>query len=411
MIALLLVLAEVTVIEHARIDTGDGRRIDDGMVVIRGDVIAAVGVTTEVRDATRRIDARGRWVTPGLVDADALTGLVEVPLEKATVEVGLDPSYDAVRAAFSVLDGFNPRSVVIPVTRVEGVTSTVLTPQGGLVSGRGAAVQLLGDSVDEMLIRSPIGVWADASVGGRQASYGARGGILLRLREVIDDVRQYVRRKNDFERNQMRKVAASRLDLEALIPVIERKLPLVVEVHRATDIQALLRFAADEKLRLVLAGCEEGWMVAREIAEARVPVIVSALADLPRSFEALGARAENAALLAKAGVKIAISPRERGMATSRTLRLEAGNAVANGLPWVEALAAVTRNPAEIFELGRVGLLSPGKSADLVIWAGDPFEPLTRPEKVFIRGRDLPLVSRQTELRDRYRDLGRARPRP
>jgi imidazolonepropionase-like amidohydrolase len=218
-----------------------------------------------------------------------------------------------------------------------------------------------------------------------------------------------MRRRQDFERNQMRKVGASRLDLEALIPVVEGRLPLVVEAHRASDLQALLRFAREQKLRLVISGGQEAWMVAAELAAAKVPVIVSALPDLPRSFETLGARLENAALLARAGVRIAISPRETEGHFSRTLRIEAGNAVAHGLPWEAGLTAITRAPAEIFDVdATLGSLAVGRSADLVVWSGDPFEPLTRPRHVLIRGQELPLRSRQTELRDRYRDLRGAR---
>jgi imidazolonepropionase-like amidohydrolase len=153
-------------------------------------------------------------------------------------------------------------------------------------------------------------------------------------------------------------------------------------------------------------------MVAHDIAEAKVPVIVSALPDLPRAFEALGARLENAGLLAKAGVKVAISPRSREDHFTRTTRLEAGNAVANGMAWEDALAAVTRLPAEIFGVaGVAGTLAAGKSADVVVWSGDPFEPLTRPRHVFIAGRQIPAVSRQTLLRDRYKNLRGARPLP
>jgi len=401
-------------IEHARIHTGDGHKIDDGTLVVRGETILAVGASAEVRvpDGARRVDGRGLWVTPGLVDAEALTGTVEVTQEDSTDDSGLDGRYDAIRAAFSVLDGLNPRSVLIPVTRIEGVTTSVLVPHGGLVSGRQAVVRLAGDSAEAMVVRSPAAIYATASGPGRAAAFGARGGVMLRLRELFDDVRQYARRRQDFERNQMRKVGASRLDLEALIPVVEGKLPFVVEAHRASDLQAVLRFAREQKIRLVISGGEEGWMVGKELAAARVPVIVSALPDLPREFEALGARLDNAALLARAGVQIAISPREHDGPFSRTLRLEAGNAVAHGLPWEEALAAVTRTPAEIFDVGALlGTLAQGRSADLVVWSGDPFEPLTRPRQVFIRGREIPLRSRQSELRDRYRDLRVARPRP
>ena len=262
------------------------------------------------------------------------------------------------------------------------------------------------------MVRGSAGIYANLAEPGRAAAYGARGGWMLRLRELFDDVRQYARRRGDFERNQMRKVAASRLDLEALIPVVERRLPLVVEAHRASDIQAALRLAREERIDLVLTGVEEGWQVASEIAAAKVPVIVSALPNLPRAFEALGARLDNAALLAAAGVPVALSPRARTEHSSRTLRLEAGNAVANGLPWELALAAITRVPAAIFDMGRSsGMLAPGSPADLVIWSGDPFEPLTRPRHVIIAGRELLLRSRQTDLRDRYRHLDGMRPRP
>jgi imidazolonepropionase-like amidohydrolase len=400
--------------EHARVHTGDGHTFEDGTVVVRGESILAVGpaATTPVPEGARRIDARGSWITPGLIDAEALTGTVEVNYEASTDDSGLDDRYDAIRAAFSVVDGFNPRSVLIPITRMEGVTSSVLVARGGLVSGGEAVVRLAGEGVEAMVVRAPAAVYATAARPGRAVAWGARGGVMLRLRELFDDVRQYARRRQDFERNQMRKVGASRLDLEALVPVAEGKLPLVVEVQRASDIEGLLRFAREQKLRLVLSGCEEGWLVAREIAAAHVPVIVSALPDLPRQFEQLGARLENAALLARAGVEVAISPREDEGHFSRTLRLEAGNAVANGLPWDAALAAITRTPAEIFGVGAtLGSLAPGKAADLVVWSGDPFEPLTRAQRVIIAGREIPLRSRQTALRDRYRDLRQGRPTP
>jgi imidazolonepropionase-like amidohydrolase len=255
-------------------------------------------------------------------------------------------------------------------------------------------------------------MYASLAAAGRATAFGARGGALLRLRELFDDVRQYARRREDFERNQMRKVAASRLDLEALVPVVEGRLPLVVEAHRASDIEAALRLARDERLKIVLSGCDEGWLLAADIAAAGVPAIVSVLGNLPRSFEALAAHLENAARLHRAGVAIAISPRERGDHASRTLRLEAGNAVAHGLPWEAALTAVTAAPAAVFGVADThGTIAPRRSADVVVWSGDPFEPLTRPRHVFIAGREIPPRSRQTELRDRYRNLSGARPAP
>jgi imidazolonepropionase-like amidohydrolase len=395
-------------ITHARVHPGDGQRIDDGCVLLRGGHIAAVGpaASVTVPPGAHVIDGKGLWITPGLVDAEASTGLADIFAERSSVDTKLDDRYDAVRAAFSVLDGLNPRAVAIPVTRIAGVTSTVLAPDGGLVSGQGALVRLSGGSVTQMVVRAPAGVYASIAADGRAAAFGARGGPLLRLRELFDDVRLYLQRRRDFERNQLRKVAASRLDLEALIPVVQRRVPLVLEAQRASDIQAALRFGREQRLDLVLTGCEEGWIVAGEIAAAKVPVVVSVLPNLPHSFEALGARLDNAALLAKAGVTIAVSPRSRADHFSRTLRFEAGNAVANGLPWEDGLAAITRHPAAIFGGGRpLGTLATGRPADVAVWTGDPFEPLTQLRHVFIAGREMPLRSRQTELYDRYRALG------
>jgi imidazolonepropionase-like amidohydrolase len=396
----------VVAISNARVHPGDGRRIDDATVVLRGARVVALGPAAqiEVPASARKLDGRGCWVTPGLIDAEASTGLADVFQEKSSVETHLDDNYGAIRAAFSVLDGFNPRAVTIPITRMEGITATVLAPEGGLVAGQGALVRLGGQG-DDMVVKPRVAVYASLAADGRAAAYGARGGLLLRLRELFDDVRQYARRRQDFERNQMRKVAASRLDLEALVPVVEGKLPLVAEVQRASDIEAALRLGREEHLDLVLTGCEEGWMVAGELAARKTPVIIAATPNLPRSFEALGARLDNAALLAKAGVKLAISPRSRSDHFSRTLRFEAGTAVAHGLPWEIALAAITRTPAEIFGASGLGTLAVGREADVVVWSGDPFEPLTRPRHVFIAGKEIPLRSRQTELYERYRALG------
>jgi imidazolonepropionase-like amidohydrolase len=406
--------AETLAIEHARIHAGDGKAIEDGTLVVKGGAVVALGPAASVTipAGARRIDGKGLWLTPGLVDAESSTGLADVYMEKSTNETELDDSYDAIRAAYQVIDGFNPRAAAIATTRLEGVTGTVIAPSGGLVAGRGAAVRLFGTRVSDMVVRSPVAVYAQMGRSGRQAGWGTHGGQLMRLRELLDDVRQYARRRGDYERNQMRKVAASRLDLEALIPVVEGRLPLVVEVNRAADIQAILRLGREEKLDLILTGVEEGWLVAADLAAAKVPVVISPLSNLPGQFESLSARLDNAALLVKAGVKVALSPKSRADHFSRTLRLEAGNAVAHGLPWEAALTAVTRAPAEMFGVAReMGGLAAGAPADFVLWTGDPFEPLTRPRAVFVGGVEVPKVSRQTLLRDRYRTLKGMRPAP
>ena len=179
--------------------------------------------------------------------------------------------------------------------------------------------------------------------------------------------------------------------------------PVVATVHRASDIQATVRLAQEFDLKLVIAGGAEAWIVADELAAAEVPVILDPLENLPSRFETLGATLHNAARLHTAGVKIAFSVAESHNA--RNMRQGAGNAVAYGLAPTAALEAMTINPATIFGVADVsGSLEPGKDADLVIWSGDPLEVTTAADRVFIRGRDIPMVSRQTLLRDRYSEL-------
>jgi imidazolonepropionase-like amidohydrolase len=190
------------------------------------------------------------------------------------------------------------------------------------------------------------------------------------------------------------------MDLAAFDPVLKREIPLVVSVNRASDIEAALALARDFDLSLVVSGGAEGWMVAGDLARARVSVILDPLEDLPSAFESLGATLENAARLAKAGVVIAFETGDSHNA--RNMTQLAGNAVAFGLPYEDALKAIMLNPARIYGMAdRTGTLEPGKDGNVVVWGGDPLEVTSVAEQVFIDGRKIPMVSRQTLLRDRY----------
>ena len=243
-----------------------------------------------------------------------------------------------------------------------------------------------------------------ASLGERGAELtgGARSAAILRLREALQDAADFAANRKAFEAGDRREYSLSRLDLEALVPVVRGELPLVVTADRASDIVAALRLAKELKLRLILAGVAEGWMVAGEIAAADVPVLVEPLDNLPSSFEQLGATIANAARLRTAGVRVAFMNGDAHNA--RNVRQSAGNAVANGMTWHDALAALTTVPASIWGIAeRYGSLEPGKDADLVIWDGDPLEVTTYADVVLIRGVEIPMESRQTLLRDRYRN--------
>lgn len=395
--------AETVAVVGAKVYTlGGAGTLEDATVVIENGRIRAVGRGLPAPSGARTIDAHGKVVTPGLFDSYTQLGVVEVSAVSGTRDA-VDQN-ERLTAAFEVADALNPRSTLIPVQRVEGITRAVVAPGNGksLIAGRGAAIHL-GVGPD-LVVRSPLAMFAELGEGGARLAGGSRAGAMLLLKEALEDARDYAEHRAAWEKAERRPYALSRLDLEALGPVVRGELPLVLAVDRASDIEAALKLGRERHLKLVLAGCDEAWMVADEIAAAKVPVLLNPLSDLPATFEHLGATLENAARLHKAGVLFAFMSGDSHNA--RNLRQLAGNAVANGLPWDEALKAVTVSPARIWHLeDRIGTLEPGKEADLVIWDGDPLELTTGAERVFIRGVEMPRKTRQTELRDRYLHLG------
>ena len=221
------------------------------------------------------------------------------------------------------------------------------------------------------------------------------------MRAALGEARQFGRNRFLHDRGAEIPSRYTREDLEALIPVAEGAVPLLVRVERAADIRQVLRFAAAEHVRVILEGAQEAWMVAPELAAAHVPVIIDPEDDLPQSFDMLGARLDNAARLQAAGVTFAIQG-SRDFNNLRQARLNAGTAVAHGLPYAAAIAALTSAPATIWGFGdRAGTLAPGRDADVVLWTGDPLETSTWPAAVFIAGREQPDTSRGLQLRDRY----------
>lgn len=394
--------AETVVITGATIHTMSSQgTLKNGILILENGKVKAVGTNVAVPAGARRIDARGKIVTPGLMDSFSSLGLVEVSAVDGSADAREED--DRITAAFNVADALNPRSILIPVNRIEGLTRVVAMPNPGksLIAGQGAIINLGGPG--DYLVRSPAAMYAVLGETGAELAGGSRAGAILRLREAFEDALDYNVNRKAFEQGDRREYALSRLDLEALIPVVKGELPLVVSVSRASDIEATLRLAREYKLKLILAGAEEGWIVAREIAAAKVPVLVSPLNNIPGSFETLGATLENPARLHKAGVTIAFMTGDAHNA--RNIKQAAGNAVAYGLPWDAALAAMTTVPAGIWGIAdRYGTLEPGKDADVVIWDGDPLEDTTYADAVFIRGRQMPMKSRQTELRDRYKNL-------
>jgi imidazolonepropionase-like amidohydrolase len=406
--------------------------IENGTVVMRNGRIVSVG-TGAAPAGARIIDASGKTVSPGIVAVDAGLGASEVSSVSGSND--LANGSNTISASFDVSYGLDPWSFTLPVARLGGITRAIVVPAHGGgggghshhqddsgqdtagVGGHGlqspslfagqAAIVHLGQGTD-ILVTPRVAMVAPFGEAGARIAGGARGAQFTQFKETLAEVRLYARNKAAYDRAGLRDLSLSRADLEALIPVAEGRMPLIVTVHRASDILQVLRLAREEGVRLILDGAEEGWLVAGQIAQSGVPVLINAIANQPSSFERRAARMENAAALHGAGVLIAIKGNEGSVHRAREARYNAGNAVSHGLPYEAAIAALTVNPARIFGAeGRFGQLTPGAAGDVVVWTGDPLEPLSRPSAIFIEGQEQPLTSRQTQLRDRYMNTSQA----
>jgi imidazolonepropionase-like amidohydrolase len=400
--------ADTTAITNAHIYTmGRPGEIASGTIVMRDGRIIGVGAHVRPPVGATVVDAQGRAVTPGLFIPGTNLGAIEIDLVNQTNDTATKNA--GLSAAFDIQYGIDPQSIVIPVARMTGVTRALVTP--GYADGEGrellfagqAAIITLGEGVNP-IVRPRAAMMLELGEGGAARTGGARGSTIVALKADFDDVRWYARHRGSFNSGSTRELRLSKADLDALLPVVARRMKLIVSAHKAADILETLRLARQQHLDIVIAGAEEGWMVAAEIAKARVPVMLNPTNNLPASFEMRGATMENAARLHAAGVTIAFANGD-GAQRLREVRYNAGNAVAHGLPYGAALAAMTINPARMFGEGnKVGSLEPGKLADVVIWSGDPLEPLSQADAVYIAGRAQPMTSRGQDLARRYKKL-------
>jgi imidazolonepropionase-like amidohydrolase len=400
--------AQAIAITGGRVFPVAGPAIDNGTVLIVDGKIAAVGASVPIPAGATRIDATGRWVTPGFINAATSLGLVEVDAVEPTNDTGVKGER-GVAAGVRAWEALNPDSELWAPARQDGITNVVVTPSGGFVGGQAALVETFQGPAAQMVRRAPVGVTLDLNARDAAAA-GSRGELFFRLRELLDLATQYAAGALPFESAQLKALWPSRLHVRALVPVVKGALPLLVAVDRAADIEAVLAIAREYSLKLVIYGAAEGWKVAPRLAAAKVPVVTAGLSNLPVGFDQLAATLENPAKLRAAGVPLVVSSLGENAFKARTIRQHAGNAVANGLPWDEALRAVTLSPAEIFGVAAsLGSLQPGRDANVVVWDGDPFELSTRATHVFVRGRESTEPSREQQLVERYRTLGASQP--
>lgn len=400
--------AQTIAITGGKVYPVSGPAIENGTVLIRDGKIVAVGSNVTIPDGAQRVDASGKWVTPGLVNPATTLGLVEVGSGADANETRARTD-DRIAAAFRSWEGINPRSVYLRPASEAGVTSVVSLPSGGLIAGQAAMIDVLtGSTQDEMLVKAPVAMFGQ--LGNNQAAdAGARAQVVGKLRRLLDDTKFYAAHKSDFNRGAARQLSANRADLDAMIPVVEGRLPLIISAQRASDIRTALDIAKEYGLHIIIAGGTEAWMLADELAAAKVPVLTGAMNNIPYSFAELGARQDNAAILRKAGVEVGLIGNAGGgdeeLFNVRNIRYEAGNAVGYGMSWDDALRAITLAPAQMFGVAdRVGALRPGTEANVVVWDGDPFEFATRATQVFIRGKLQTGPSRQDLLVQRYKTL-------
>ena len=368
--------------------------LPDGSVTVQDLSFDGAKITASTGADCTVVEGANLHLTAGFIEVGSQLGLVEVSMVSATRD-GDGGGADPIRAALRVADAYNPRSTLIPIQRIGGVTGALTVPGGGRISGQGAHVSLAGASQAETVLNPSVAMWAN--LGGP-----SRAQSLRELRNVLQDAKDFRRLKPSYDRNAARPLTASGLDLESLWPVLDGTIPLVVGANRAADIEALLRLRQAFGIRLVIQGAAEGWLHADALAAASVAVIVDPYVYGPGGFGQIEGRADNAALLTKAGVAVILTTQSSHNA--RNLGQMAGNAVRGGMTDADALASITAIPAQVFGLDGRGVVQAGASADLVLWSGDPLELSSHPVRVWINGRDIVLESRQTELRDAYKVL-------
>ena len=380
--------AATIAITNAKVHTvTDQGILENATVVIENGLISAINPSSVTADET--IDAQGKILTPGLISSLNSLGLVEV----GAVSRSRDASDKKADMTFDASLAFNPKTTVIPYTRKGGITTDVVAPRGGddMFKGQTFVVNLSGEfnSVDKAQQSLIIELGAK--------SKGSRALELQALTHKLEDAQEAKVKANDKKDDKDAKTL--KRDEKIMQAIVSGEKQLIAYVDRATDILALLTLKERFNLDLAIAGADDAVVVAEQIAKAGVPVILSATSNLPQSFDTLHASLENAGKLTKAGVKVVLTV-NGDTHNMYQLRFNAGIAVANGLPYEQALAAITANPAQVFDIN-AGQIEVGKEADLVLWTADPFELSSKVEKMWIDGKEYDTRSRQDELRDRY----------
>jgi imidazolonepropionase-like amidohydrolase len=399
------VTAETIAITGGRVVVGDGSApIEGGTVVMRDGKIIAAGANIAIPAGARQIDATGKWVTPGVFAGFTRLGLSEVDAVNGTNDKSGGKS--GFSAAIDVAPAIDPFRSPFAVNRAAGVTRAVVAPEAAdnIFAGQGAIADLGADG--NPVTKARAFQFAEFGEDGAASAGGSRAGTHLHFRAMLREAQDYAAGRGTFDDDLLKAE-----DAKALLSVLRGETRLLIHVEGANDMLRLMELKREfPAIKVVFVGVSEGWRVARELAQAGIPVIASALNDLPATFEMLGATQSNIGRMKDAGVQVAIGMiNDRDSHQLRYTTQYAGNIVslqyvpgATGLTWDEAFAAISSVPAEIMGVGdRLGSLKAGRAADVVVWDGDPLELSSAAIKVIIDGVEQPLTNRQNRLRDRY----------
>jgi len=434
--------AQTIAIVNGNVATGNGSGpVQGATVVIRDGRVVAAGQGVSVPADATVIDASGKWVTPGIVAGFSRLGLADVDLGAGGAD-DTSARNGPFSAAIDVTPAINPMYQTIAVNRADGVTRAVVAPSTAksIFAGQGAVIDTGADM--DPITKARAFQFVEMGETGANDAGGSRPSAHVLFRNALREARELARyapvsssraaapdareQPNVRNPNESRvygpdarrsdDVLLTRFDAAALVPVLQGRQQLLVHVERASDILQVIDLKREfPSLRIVIVGATEGWLVAPDIARSGIPVIASAMNDLPASFEQIAATQSNIGRMLSAGVKVSVGMiDDNDTRQAFNERQYAGNLVAltkvpgaTGVEWGEALRLITSAPAEAIGMGgEIGSLQPGRRADVVIWSGDPLDTRSAALQVFIDGVQQPLESHQTRLLDRYRYLPR-----
>ena len=392
--------------------------IENGVVVIENGKIAAVGAvgSVNVPAGAQVIDAKGMMVYPGLIDSESHLGLTEIDAAKDTND--LVEASDEIMPHMHVADAFHAETELIPVSRYNGVTNAIVAPDSkDTLPGQDSFIQLAGSDASQMLLVRDIAMPLNFTGKQRRnesfasASYPqTRMGMAAQMRQAFTDAQGYAAKWDEYNKKKAATKAGDAppsppsrdLKLEALLPYLEGKKPVIVKAEEPSDLETAYTLAQEFKLHVILNGLTQSQGIYDKVAGWKLPVIVGSIYDDPKQWERYDAVYKMPGELSKRGVKIAFASFDAHQV--RNLPYAAGFAVAFGLPYDEAMKALTLYPAQIWGVDdKLGSLDVGKMANVVVANGDPLDVTTDVKHVFIEGREIPMVNRQTELRDRYQN--------